>query len=695
MRLVKFRVTNFKSVDDSGWVEADRVTALIGVNESGKTNLLLPLWKLNPARDGEIRPTSDYRKAIYTEIKANPDEFAFICAEFNTVDFAEKLAALTARDPAQLNPVQVTRFFSGKHSISFPNCPLSATASGAEVKAKLAGTREAIAATQPRAKEASSKAGIMAALEQAEGELDGHAELSAEMLSRLAADLAEALPRSPVAANSVAASFQDLLTALDSMSKDLNGLRPEDVDGVHELVLSSLPKFVYYSNYGNLDSEIYLPHVVENMQREENLGAKEAAKARTLRVLFNFVRLQPKEILALGLEPNSPQQPTPTADEIARIANNKRERTILLNSAGTSLTAKFRNWWKQGDYTFEFQADGNHFRIWVSDQRRPDKVELEDRSTGLQWFFSFYLVFLVESEGKHQDAILLLDEPGLSLHPLAQRDLSTFFANLSKTNQLLYTTHSPFLVDSDMLDRVRKMYVAEDGTTRASSDLRRGDKDPRRSGATYAIYSALGMSVAESILHGCHPVIVEGPSDQHYLTAIKTILIARSKLAPKREVIFPPAHGASSAKAVASMLSGKDEELPYMLLDGDAAGRKMAADVQNGLYQSCKDRVLTTDKFAGFSESEIEDLVPPEFMADVIDRWERKPDTSFSETRREGLPIVPQIKMWAEQHGVGLSEGWKVELAREVKKRALAKPTSFDEKCIERWVALFQSIGAS
>ncbi len=54
MKLLQFRVTNFRSVADSGWIAADDVTALIGTNESGKTNLLLPLWKLHPAKDGEI-----------------------------------------------------------------------------------------------------------------------------------------------------------------------------------------------------------------------------------------------------------------------------------------------------------------------------------------------------------------------------------------------------------------------------------------------------------------------------------------------------------------------------------------------------------------------------------------------------------------------------------------------------------------
>lgn len=54
MKLLKFRVTEFRSVLDSGWIEVENITALIGTNESGKTNILLPLWKLNPADEGEI-----------------------------------------------------------------------------------------------------------------------------------------------------------------------------------------------------------------------------------------------------------------------------------------------------------------------------------------------------------------------------------------------------------------------------------------------------------------------------------------------------------------------------------------------------------------------------------------------------------------------------------------------------------------
>ena len=215
--------------------------------------------------------------------------------------------------------------------------------------------------------------------------------------------------------------MQQLLETFTEHIQQLSVPHPEEMDEALDAVISAMPTFVYYANYGNLDSEIYLPHVVENLERDD-LGAKEVAKARTLRVLFSFVQLQAKEILELGRDFQDPDNPNrePNDEELDKIKEGKRTRSILLQSAGAKLTKGFKEWFKQGDYRFRFEADGNHFRIWVADDRRPTEVELESRSTGLQWFLSFYLVFLVESSGEHKKAVLLLDEPGLSLHPLAE-----------------------------------------------------------------------------------------------------------------------------------------------------------------------------------------------------------------------------------------------------------------------------------
>ena len=458
-------------------------------------------------------------------------------------------------------------------------------------------------------------------------------------------------------------------------------------------IVHALPSFVYYSNYGNLDSEIYLPHVVQNLDRED-LGKKEAAKARTLRVLFSFVGLEAKEILDLGRESwdNAVHNQRPSEEEIGQDAEKKRERSILLQAAGTKLTTKFREWWKQGDYRFRFEADGNHFRIWVADDRRPTEVELENRSTGLQWFLSFYLVFLVESSREHDKAILLLDEPGMGLHPHAQRDLSVFFENLSDANQIIYTSHSPFLVDADRLDRARKVYVAKNGTTKATPDLRQKEGTDEQKGAAYAVYSALNLQVAESPLLGCQPVLVEGPSDQRYLTAMKVLLISGGKIKPQRELVFPPSGGTRTVRMVASILSGQHEELPVILLDADAAGRQTATQLKSCLYAEAPERVLSVDDFVQLKNAEIEDLLPVEFLADELDRMERAPETRFADGMQPDTPFVDQVEQWAELQSVILDRHWKVKLAIRAKQRALKVGIKeFDEATVERWVKLFNA----
>lgn len=514
-------------------------------------------------------------------------------------------------------------------------------------------------------------------------------DLDASQLEAVLASVAALIPSDPAKTSAIVPLLAQLHTELSDEIVALRAPEPGEVEEVKALVLEALPKFVYYSNYGNLDSEIYLPHVVENLTRTD-LGSKEAAKTRTLRVLFEFVRLKAQEILELGQDFRDPNGRRPTDEELEKIAEAKKTRSILLQSAGATLTMRFRDWWKQGDYQFRFEADGNHFRIWVKDDRRPTEVELENRSTGLQWFLSFYLVFLVESQGEHRRAVLLLDEPGMSLHPLAQRDLSAFFENLSATNQLIYTSHSPFLVDADRLERARKVFVAADGTTKATPNLRHSEGRDEQKGAAYAVHSALNLSVAESLLVGCQPVLVEGPSDQHYLTTIKSLLVSAGRIKPSRELVFPPSGGTKTARVVASILTGRDEVLPKILLDADAPGRKMATALKSELYADAPDRVLSVEQFVGFTDAEVEDLFPAGFLADEIDRMVRDPDERLADVIQIDRPFVGQVEAWTAARGHQLDQHWKVALAIKAKQRALnIGPGKFDEDTLARWERLF------
>lgn len=694
MRLLAFRVHEFRSVDDSNWIDVDQVTALIGTNESGKTNLLMPLWKLKPARGGDIDPMADYPRKRYHEIRPLEKKPTFIEARFELPsDLRGRVADLLGVPADRVAETVVNRDFDGNYNVSFPGPDDDPIAGQQNVLREIDATRDDIAKAKCSPEEKSLQTSINQALRAARTLAASCGDV---MTDDALADVRETLEADVSGGPShsvIAARLAQLQKCLDDRLSVLKISQP-----VHDEIIEALPSFVYYSNYGNLDSRIYLPHVIENLKRTD-LGQREQAHVRTLKVLFDFVKLSPEEIkemgkdvdVAAGVEVTPDQQ-----EEIDKIATTKRERDILLQSAPTELTRRFRDWWKQGQYRFRFAADGNHFQIWVSDDKRPEDIELESRSTGLQWFFSFYLVFLVESRDEYEGAILLLDEPGLTLHPLAQGDLSEFFEGLGTTNQLIYTAHSPFMVDADHLDRARAVYMNEDGVTAVSPDLRAPVENSDRSRSVYAAYAALRMAVSETLLLGCQPVIVEGPSDQYYATAIKNYLVGRGKLRPSREILFMPAGGVKGVKAVCSLVMGRDDALPFVLIDADEAGRRFAGALKKGLYSGDCQRVLSVGDVVQVPDCEIEDLFPPKLIGGILDRYLVKPsdvDEDLVDVLIPGKSIVPQIENYATKYDIVLQHGWKVDVAKRVKARLLrsnGEAIADEQTCLGRWIDLFK-----
>src|SRR5947208_1723843 len=122
MTLKRFRVTNFKSVADSDWIDTDDVTALIGTNEAGKTNILLPLWKFNPAKEGTIVPTSDYPRKLYSTFRHQKPKPVFIHTVFEVDDdLAQKLSDVTGMPVDAIRTVQVVKSFDGEFEVDFPD----------------------------------------------------------------------------------------------------------------------------------------------------------------------------------------------------------------------------------------------------------------------------------------------------------------------------------------------------------------------------------------------------------------------------------------------------------------------------------------------------------------------------------------------------------------------------------------------
>lgn len=686
MKLIRFRVTNFRSIKDSTWIDCSDVTNIIGINEAGKSNALLALWKFNPTDKAEINLLEDLPRNEYSSLKNSCQELPFIEVVFRLEDDDEllkNLIKITGRRKEELSDIHLKRFYSGKYSYNFPYEETITELPSKEFITYIEEKTNAISKISTESKvEKHYKAIVESILNGYIDKLQQKDKIDKNLLQEFISNT-ENTGAKPGAKSEIQPIVNDVLKYFREQMELLS--RPRIwCDEVWKQVFSLMPNFVYYSNYGNLDTEIYLPHVIDNLERNDITGVA-AAKVRTLKVLFDFIGLNPKEILELGEDGVNLSQ-----DEIEKFNKKKEERTVLLNSASSKLTKEFKQWWKQGNYVFDLRADGKFFKIWVSDEKRPEKVVLEARSTGLQWFLSFYLVFLTQTKTNLKNTIILLDEAGLSLHPLAQKDLLAFFKNLATTNQIIHTTHSPFLVDTNNIDSVKIAYIDNDGYTVISNDLR-ANSDPKRDTSVYAVHAALGLSVSDIMLNGCQPVIVEGASDQYYLNAIKTYLIASGLFKPSKDIVFMPAGGVKGVSAIASIVSAKGE-LPYVIIDGDTSGTSFKDKLKKDLYKDEEHKLICLKDFVeGLEAVEIEDIIPFSCISKAIDRLFRSVDDfEFDEVYDSKKPLLSQIEEYAQMNRVQLPKGYKVEIAKFAKQKIINM--SEKEKEVDVWIKIFEEI---
>lgn len=700
-KLKKYRVTKFRSIEDSDWIETDKVGCLVGTNESGKTNILLALWKLNPANNEPINPLVDYPRKHYHTFSNTEGKETFITAEFElSDDLAQELADETGWHHSMLKSVLVSRKYNGGYSIK-PILDKLTSYNSNELKVIFNQCEDELQDSDLKSKENEETFSSLGSfLSEEKAKIEEDKELDQKAISKTKQQIESFLSDNYKRKVNINSFFDDnLLTPLAQIANAFEEGGIQLTLGAKKIIRKNLPTLVYYSDYGNLDSEIYLPHVIENFDRDD-LGERERAKVRSLKVLFEFVNLPPKQILELGQESHpikvitkdhigrvqSEEFEEPEEQDIAEESEQKKEREILLQSASSTLTEDFKNWWKQGNYRFRFQADGNHFRIWVSDDKRSEEIELEGRSRGLQWFFSFFLVFLVESKDSHSNCILLLDEPGLSLHPLAQFDLTAFFNSLSSENQIVYTTHSPFLVNPENLGSVYAMYIGEDGKSIVSPDLRANKKIAEKS--IYPVHAAIGITVSDTLLIGCQPVLVEGASDQVYLQLMKTFALSQGKYKNDKELVFIPTGGVRGMSPVIKIITGRDNDLPFVLLDSDAAGKEKKETLSKRLYKSEQDKILEVTDFLGKGEFEIEDLMPHEALARIFAKQYRRVNSEdeFDYTYVSGKPIVDQMESFAVENGYKLDLGWKVELAKDFQGSFDRIVERTDNKVKENWI---------
>jgi hypothetical protein len=399
----------------------------------------------------------------------------------------------------------------------------------------------------------------------------------------------------------VASSERAALTSLVARAK-----QGDPREKARQWVEENLPTFIYFDQYGMLTTLIHLPSYIGRAKKPD-------AQTRTQTALFEWSGLDPQEIMTLGRA----REQNETEDAVQR---RLEERRALLKSASFSLTGDWVQWWGGGEHRLEFDVDGEYLVLQVSDSANPFPIPFEERSQGLQWFFSFYLVFLVESSKAHKGAILLLDEPGLHLHPTLQMKLISFFERVAEKNQLVYSTHLPFLVDGNRLDRVRTVHLSKNvpAKTVVSTDVRpTGDKD-----TLFPLQAALGYSIAQTLFLGKRTMIVEGITDYWIIKALDGLIASEGKggsLHP--DTVLVPAGGTSKLMPLASVMLASmqgAEGRMLVMLDSDTEGQQAAKRLSEAFAAEAP--VLMLGAAISRSEATIEDLVSRDVYIDAVKR---------------------------------------------------------------------------
>ena len=682
----QFRVLNYRNIEDSGWIPLERVTAFVGRNEAGKTALLKALHKFHPAIEEPYNAQREFPRDRFTAEYRDGGDWPACQVEFElSAEFRKELGERLNGQGIPRKAI-LTRYYDGSLEYEYDT----------EVSDDSVDSTELAAALDTFAKGARRLAGLAEDQEEATQALrtnladwaDGKKDVCGKIQDLRTEEGVELLRQVRQESNDYARpASADLVEALQGAVDKLRTRAetapiPQQLD---EAIEAELPVFIYFENYGILDSAVYLPRFLEDLEAGPN-----EPRVRTINAMFKHVQLTAQEISDLGREDAEKAKAagrSVTGEMIERDQERKELRSVKLNSASLSISKTFSQWFGQRRHKVRYQADGPYFRIWVSDDRRPDvDIELESRSKGFQWFFSFYLVFLVESDEGHRDAILLLDEPGLHLHPTAQQELMAFFETLSENNPLIYTTHSPFLIDGEHIHRIRPVTEDETGHSRISVDSWPKDRE-----TIFPLQAAAGYAMVRGLFQHKKNVLVEGVSDYLYLHALNMHCHALGRQGLPEDIYITPCGGTKLVGHIASLFLGQDVR-PVVLLDGDDAGRARRDALMKELYAGQEKAVLMLSDVLGREECETEDIIGEATIMLVLKDVVGKKVTLNQDDRGKGS-LVAQIKSAAERHGVELPDGWKPEVARQIVVAwSTTDPKDMPPEILDRSEALFKEV---
>ena len=562
MLLRKARVTNFKIVEDSNEFTLDRVTCLIGKNESGKTAILDALYRLNPY---------DEELSEYDKIEEYPRRYLMEYDERHRGREACVVTATWELDDADVNAIE---------KVLGPR-----TVSSREVEVYKRyhdkGTIWVISIDESR---------VIDHIIDAAG-LDPE-EAARARRYRTVAELKRYL-HTKLAAASTSERENRMLDRIHSF-------RDQDPRKAAVSALR-LPTFLYFSDYDLMSGTVALEDL---LQRKLNNPSHLSPSETVFLAFLNFVGTSLEEI-----------------SSIERFEPLKAR----LEAASNKITHDMFEYWSQNRclrvlFSLDAAQPGdppplNHGRILHTRIYNPlheVSVNFDDRSRGFVWFFSFLVLFSQVRKSCGKNVVILLDEPGLSLHAKAQADLLRYIdERLKRDYQVIYTTHSPFMVDSNNVAGVRTVedVVVEDSEghvqtmgSKVSDFVCTTDRD-----TIFPLQGALGYEISKRLSAAEYSLIVQSPSDLLYLTGFSEALKNRGRIHLSPQWTVCPVGGVDNVAAFVSLF-GNNKLRVAVLIDYSLGEKKSPAGVGR-LKLLLDGHVLTLPLYVNKPEADMEDVI--------------------------------------------------------------------------------------
>jgi hypothetical protein len=430
-----------------------------------------------------------------------------------------------------------------------------------------------------------------------------------EMMQMNAAEKA-VLAKSTTAKQAIAAvaAQENSTEKLNTLKARFESFRDHSVTkrGI-DLLNPLVPHFFYTSHYDRMSGQISAQKIATDKAAD---GISPGDQ-----IFLDFLRLAGTSLDELN---NSPRY---------------EELNAKCEAASADITDQIFEYWSQND-NLEVQVNlsggraedkapfnaGAVARARVYNQLHRASVSFSERSAGFVWFFSFLVQFAMMRRDT-DNVIILLDEPGLTLHGKAQADLLRYIEEeLLPDHQVIYSTHSPFMVPHDRLAdcRVVEDVVIPDKRgrpqsegTKVTDDVMSTDKD-----TLFPLQGALGYSVTQSLFIGENSLLVEGPSDILYLQVFSNELERRGRVGLNPKWTTCPAGGIDNIRPFISLFHGN--HLNVAVLSDQGQGDKGKIERLRRAEVLAAERLHTIAELLDQPEADIEDVMHPEFFCKII-----------------------------------------------------------------------------